>query len=97
MVAVVDVSTDAQYFAYQLKYDSVHCPFEAEVKAGDSALIVDGKSIRVLAETAPEKLPWKELKVDIVIGMGSAIDDIHHGARKNMSICPANIAVKGDS
>ncbi|HTZ18923.1 MAG TPA: type I glyceraldehyde-3-phosphate dehydrogenase [Dissulfurispiraceae bacterium] len=66
IVAVNDL-TDAQTLAHLLKYDSVHCPFDADVKAGDSAIIVDGKSVKVLAETSPEKLPWKELKVDIVI------------------------------
>jgi len=66
IVAINDL-TDSQTLAHLLKYDSVHCPFDSEVKAGDNALIVDGKTIKVLAETAPEKLPWKELKVDIVI------------------------------
>ena len=66
VVAINDL-TDAPTLAHLLKYDSVHCPFDADVKPGDNALIVDGKSIKVLAETAPEKLPWKDLKVDIVI------------------------------
>lgn len=66
IVAINDL-TDAATLAHLLKYDSVHCPFDAEVKAVEGALVVDGKTIRVLAETAPEKLPWKDLKVDIVI------------------------------
>jgi glyceraldehyde 3-phosphate dehydrogenase len=66
IVAINDL-TDAATLAHLLKYDSVHCPFSSDVKAGENALIVDGKSIKVLAETAPEKLPWQEMKVDIVI------------------------------
>ena len=66
IVALNDL-TDAPTLAHLLKYDSVHCPFDADVKTGDNAIIVDGKSIKVLAETAPEKLPWRDLKVDIVI------------------------------
>ena len=66
IVAINDL-TDAATLAHLLKYDSVHCPFDAEVKVGNGALIGDGKPIQVLAETAPEKLPWKDLKVDIVI------------------------------
>ena len=66
IVAINDL-TDAATLAHLLKYDSVHCPFDAEVKAVEGALIVDGKTIKVLAETAPEKLPWKDFKVDIVI------------------------------
>ncbi|MGO9378180.1 MAG: type I glyceraldehyde-3-phosphate dehydrogenase [Dissulfurispiraceae bacterium] len=66
IVAINDL-TDAKTLAHLLKYDSVHCPFDAEVRAVEGALVVDGKTIKVLAETAPEKLPWKDFKVDIVI------------------------------
>jgi glyceraldehyde 3-phosphate dehydrogenase len=82
IVAINDL-TDAPTLAHLLKYDSVHCPFDADVKAGDSALIVDGKSIRVLAETAPEKLPWKELRVDIVIESTGRFTD-RAGASKHL-------------
>jgi glyceraldehyde 3-phosphate dehydrogenase len=66
IVAINDI-TDAKTLAHLLKYDSVHGTFEADVKAGDHSILVDGKSVTVFAETAPEKLPWKELNVDIVI------------------------------
>lgn len=66
IVAINDL-TDAATLAHLLKYDSVHCPFDAEVKAAEGAIVVDGRPIKVLAETAPEKLPWKDMKVDIVI------------------------------
>lgn len=59
--------TDSKTLAHMLKYDSVHGIFDADVKAGDGSIIVDGKEIKVSAETAPEKLPWKALNVDIVI------------------------------
>ncbi|TAN41214.1 MAG: type I glyceraldehyde-3-phosphate dehydrogenase [Nitrospirae bacterium] len=59
--------TDAKTLAHMLKYDSVHGIFDADVKSGDGSIIVDGKEIKVSAETAPEKLPWKALNVDIVI------------------------------
>jgi glyceraldehyde 3-phosphate dehydrogenase len=45
----------------------VHGIFEADVKAGEGSIIVDGKEIKILAMTEPEKLPWKDLGVDIVI------------------------------
>jgi glyceraldehyde 3-phosphate dehydrogenase len=66
IVAINDI-TDAKTLAHLLKYDSVHGTFDADVKAGENSIIVDGKPIRVFAETAPEKLPWKDLNVDIVI------------------------------
>ena len=82
IVAINDL-TDAPTLAHLLKYDSVHCPFDADVKTGDNALIVDGKSIKVLAETAPEKLPWKDLKVDIVIESTGRFTD-RTGASKHL-------------
>ena len=66
IVAVVDVSTDAKYFAYQMKYDSVHGKFKGTVTTeGDDTLVVNGNKIKCLGATkTPDELPWKELKVD---------------------------------
>ncbi len=66
IVALNDL-TDAKTLAHLLKYDSVHGAFDADVKASDNAITIDGKEISIYAQTDPEKLPWKELKVDIVI------------------------------
>ena len=59
--------TDAKTLAHLLKYDSVHGTMNADVSEKDGTIVVDGKAIRVLAERDPEKLPWKELKVDVVL------------------------------
>ena len=66
IIAINDL-TDAKTLAHLLKYDSVHGIFDADVKAGDGSIAVDGKEIKILAITEPEKLPWKDLGVDIVI------------------------------
>ena len=66
VVAINDL-TDAKTLAHLLKYDSVHGIFKAEVKAGDGNINVDGAEIKILALTEPEKLPWKDLGVDVVI------------------------------
>jgi glyceraldehyde 3-phosphate dehydrogenase len=66
IVAVNDL-TDAKTLAHLLKYDSVHGIFDVEVSASDDAITVGGKAIKVLAITEPEKLPWKDLGVDIVL------------------------------
>ncbi|MEW6674848.1 MAG: type I glyceraldehyde-3-phosphate dehydrogenase [Nitrospirota bacterium] len=66
IVAVNDL-TDAKTLAHLLKYDSVHGIFGADVKVGDGGITVDGKNVKILAVTEPEKLPWKDLKIDIVI------------------------------
>jgi len=65
-VAINDV-TDAKTNAHLFKYDSVHRQFDGDVKAGDGALIVNGKTLKVLSEKEPGKLPWKDLGVEIVV------------------------------
>jgi len=66
VVAVNDL-TDAKTLAHLLKYDSTHGRFKGTVKAGDGALVVDGREIKVLAEKDPAQLPWKDLGVDVVL------------------------------
>ncbi|HXA45441.1 MAG TPA: type I glyceraldehyde-3-phosphate dehydrogenase [Candidatus Angelobacter sp.] len=76
VVAVVDVSTDADYFAYQLKYDSVHGRFKHTVSTEKSnpaleeadILVVNGHKIKCVGAVKElSALPWKALAVDIVI------------------------------
>jgi glyceraldehyde 3-phosphate dehydrogenase len=65
-VAINDL-TDAKTLAHLLKYDSVHGIFPGEVSAEGDQIIVNGKAIKILAVRNPSELPWKELKVDIVL------------------------------
>lgn len=65
-VAVNDL-TDAKTLAHLLKYDSVHGVWQKDIRATDSSIIVDGKEIKVLSETNPDALPWKQLAIDVVI------------------------------
>jgi glyceraldehyde 3-phosphate dehydrogenase len=66
IVAVNDL-TDNQMLATLLKYDSVHGRYPGTVTADKENLIVDGDKIRVFEERDPSKLPWKDLKVDVVV------------------------------
>ncbi|WP_300368256.1 type I glyceraldehyde-3-phosphate dehydrogenase [Brachyspira sp.] len=69
VVGVVDVSTDAEYFAYQLKYDSVHGRMKADISTeGEDVLVVNGCKIKCIGATKELKdLPWKDLGVEYVI------------------------------
>ncbi|MBL7171068.1 MAG: type I glyceraldehyde-3-phosphate dehydrogenase [Candidatus Omnitrophica bacterium] len=66
VVAVNDI-TDASTLAHLLKYDSNFGILPNEVKAGENAIIVDGKKIQVLSERDPSKLPWGKLGAEIVV------------------------------
>jgi glyceraldehyde 3-phosphate dehydrogenase len=109
VVGVVDVSTDANYFAYQLKYDSVHGRFGKALSAEKSSpsveeedvLVVDGHKIKCVPATkTPDLLPWKDLGVDYVIESTGLYTDaekaalhLKAGAKKVIITAPA----KGDA
>jgi len=59
--------TDNKTLATLLKYDSTHRRYPGSVSHTAEHLIVDGKQIRALEERDPAKLPWGELKVDVVV------------------------------
>ena len=65
-VAINDL-TNAKTLAHLLKYDSVHGIFPGEVSAGDDQIMVNGRAIKVTAIRNPAELPWKDLKVDVVL------------------------------
>ncbi|AEF16855.1 glyceraldehyde-3-phosphate dehydrogenase, type I [Thermoanaerobacterium xylanolyticum LX-11] len=88
--------TDAKTLAHLLKYDSTFGQFEGEVVAKEDSLVVNGKEIKILKETDPAKLPWKELGVDIVIestgrftNKEDAVKHIEAGAKKVIISAPA--------
>jgi glyceraldehyde 3-phosphate dehydrogenase len=95
IVAVNDI-TDARTLAHLLKYDSVFGRFPGEVEAGDDALSIDGREVKVLAERDPGALPWDDLGVDVVIestGLFTKRDDaakhLDAGAKKVVISAPA--------
>jgi len=58
---------DLKTLAHLLKYDSNYGPFRGTVEVSGDGLVVDGKTIKVLAETEPSALPWGDLGADVVI------------------------------
>jgi len=66
VVAVNDL-TDNATLAHLLKYDSAHGILDAKVEAGDDFIKVGRKQITALSERDPSKLPWKKMKIDVVV------------------------------
>ncbi|MAE68757.1 MAG: type I glyceraldehyde-3-phosphate dehydrogenase [Candidatus Peribacteraceae bacterium] len=67
-VVGVNASSTAEMRAYLLKFDSLHGKFSGSVEVkDDDTMVVNGKDVRIVKERDPEKCPWKELGVDIVI------------------------------
>lgn len=80
IVALNDL-TDSKSLAHLLKYDSVHGIYNADVKTGNGSIIVDGREIKVLGVTEPDKLPWKDMGVDVVIESTGRFTDRPSAAR----------------
>ncbi len=94
-VAVNDI-TDAKTLAHLLKYDSVLGNLDADIRATDNAIAVNGDEFRVLATRDPGELPWKALGVDFVFectGKFTKRDDaakhLAAGAKKVIITAPA--------
>jgi glyceraldehyde 3-phosphate dehydrogenase len=94
-VAVNDI-TDTKTLAHLLKYDSVHGRFAGTVEAKSDAIVVNGRALKVSAVKEPEKLPWKDLGVDIVLESTGRFTDrdnaakhLAAGARKVVISAPA--------
>ncbi|MDL2296736.1 type I glyceraldehyde-3-phosphate dehydrogenase [Bacteroidales bacterium OttesenSCG-928-B11] len=66
VVAINDL-LDVEYMAYMLRYDTVHGQFKGAVEVRDNNLIVNGKTIRITAETDPANLKWNEVGADYVV------------------------------
>ncbi len=66
-VAAINDLTDTKTLAHLLKYDSNYGIYEKEVSYDEEHIIIDGKKIKVFAQRDPELLPWKDLKIDVVL------------------------------
>ena len=95
IVAINDL-TDPEALAHLLKYDSVYGRYEKEVKATENSIIVNGKEFKILAEKDPEKLPWKELKVDIVLECTGRFRDFE-GAKKHLTAGAKKVIISAPS
>jgi glyceraldehyde 3-phosphate dehydrogenase len=100
VVAVNDLA-DADTLTHLLKFDSAHGHFPGVVARDDDGILVNGKRIRLIAEKDPEKLPWEELEIDVVIestgrftSKEAAERHLRSGAKKVLITAPAGTDVK---
>src|SRR5271163_758735 len=96
IVAVNDI-TDAATLAHLLKYDSIHRTLSHDIRAEGTGIVIDGKTLKVLAERDPAKLPWKDLGVQVVVestglftSKEAASKHIGAGAKKVVISAPAD-------
>jgi glyceraldehyde 3-phosphate dehydrogenase len=82
IVAINDL-TDPKTIAHLLKYDTDYGVYEEEVEVKDNNIIIGGREIKLFAEKDPEKLPWNDLGIDIVLECTGIYKD-REGAGKHL-------------
>ena len=95
IVAINDIhgSKDA---AYLFKYDSVYGRYSKKVTFKGDELIVGNKKIKVYSERDPSKLPWKKLKVDLVVESTGVFTD-RIGASKHIEAGAKKVIITSTS
>ena len=97
-VAVNDLGS-ADMNAHLLEFDSVHGRYFGKIAATDDGLLVGSHTIRAFSEMLPEKLPWRDMEVDIVMectgrfnDRDSAAKHLDAGARRVLVSAPCKDA-----
>lgn len=93
IVAINDL-TDNATLAYLLKHDSNYGTYGHDVSATDDGIVVDGKTIKVLAEKDPAALPWGDLGVELVIESTGFFTD-KEGASKHVAAGAKRVVISG--
>ncbi len=94
-LVAVNSRADTERDVHLLRHDSVHGPFPGQVEAGDEALILNGRKVRITRVLQPQNLPWRDLGVQIVLESTGAFRDraaneghLAAGARKVILAAP---------
>ncbi|MFH1232425.1 MAG: type I glyceraldehyde-3-phosphate dehydrogenase [Patescibacteria group bacterium] len=82
VVAINDLA-EATTLAHLLKYDSLYGQYDKDIKVIGNDLIIDKNKIKIFSENDPVNLPWKELKIDIVLECSGVFTKID-GAQKHI-------------
>jgi glyceraldehyde 3-phosphate dehydrogenase len=95
VVAVNDL-TSPKVLAHLLKYDSAQGRFDADVKATENSIVVNGDDIKIYAQKDPAQIPWADHQVDVVLECTGFFTDkakaeahLKAGAKKVVISAPA--------
>jgi glyceraldehyde 3-phosphate dehydrogenase len=95
VVAVNDL-TSPKVLAHLLKYDTAQGRFDADVKATENSITVNGDEIKIYAQKNPAEIPWGQHEVDVVLECTGFFTDkakaeahLQAGAKKVVISAPA--------
>jgi len=95
IVAINDL-TDNKTLAHLLKYDTAYPDFQKKVTCDNKHLIVGNKKVIAFAERDPSKLPWKKLKIDVVIESTGIFTDLE-GAKNHIKAGAKKVIISAPS
>ena len=93
IVAINDL-TDTKTLAYLLKHDSNYGEYSYKVDFTENELIIEGQSVKVLAEKDPANLPWGDMNIDVVIESTGFFTD-KDGAGKHLTAGAKRVVISG--
>jgi glyceraldehyde 3-phosphate dehydrogenase len=95
-ITSINSSYDIEYMMYMLKFDSVHGRFNADVRAENGHMILNGKKIHITSERDPNKIDWKASQTHVVVESTgvfltteSCMAHINQGAKKVVQSAPS--------
>jgi glyceraldehyde 3-phosphate dehydrogenase len=95
-VTAINDLTGTKTLAHLLKYDSIYGQYDKKVDYDEDNLIVGGRKIKILAEKEPEKLPWKDLGIDVVLECTGFFTD-YKGAEKHLKAGARRVVISAPS
>jgi len=95
LVAINDLA-DQTAIAHLLKYDSIHGKFDSKIELQDSILKVNEHEIQLFGQADPEKLPWGDLAIDLVIECTGRFTD-RTGAAKHVTAGAKKVIISAPS
>ncbi len=91
VVAINDLG-DIENLAYLLRYDSAYGRYGTSVSVEGTELVIGDKRIQVLQSKDPEQLPWKEMKIDVVIESTGFFTE-EEGAKKHITAGAKHVVI----
>lgn len=96
-LVAINCSYGAKNVAYGLKYDTTYGIFEHPVKHTDNEEITidipkGKKTVKIVSERDPKQLPWKEMKIDVVLECTGVFKDME-GASKHITAGAKKVAI----
>jgi glyceraldehyde 3-phosphate dehydrogenase len=95
LVAINDLA-DQTAISHLLKYDSIHGKSDFKIELQESILKVNAQEIQLFGQADPEKLPWKDLDIDVVIECTGRFTD-RTGAEKHLKAGAKKVIISAPS